>query len=414
MINARFYDLATQTPQAMSDAGMQYNTHDYIPFGQDNLFPQALALFTRTSPNHRGILNSKQGYIMGDGITSPDEQFAEELTSVNIKGETLTDVVRKLLIDDTRFGNVWLELISDRNRSFVWLNHLDSTKCRLAKNKEEVIVHPDWRMYKGKTDKYRRVLPLYPQWVQDEGDDEYRAWRTVIHLKDYEPEFVYYGLPDYIAAKSSIEIDLRTNKWNLARLKNSFRISGMLVVPVKDKAESKEVLDYIEKNYVGEDNQGKLLTITKSRASETEKADQTQLIETRQDDDGSWTDLHRQSTSDMIVTHRWFRSLSGQADNTGFDTQRILNEYEIALNTTIREYQEKYKRLLSKVYRDVVGRDVEFTFQNRPPFDTDDAKYVWEVRKEKGLDYNENDPKQQLLIYGQKVLGIKQEGGANG
>jgi len=398
VINAKYINLSDRDIVPIQETSMRLNSLDYIPFGADNLFPQALALFSRVSPNHRGILNSKEGYILGKGVTSEDEAFAEELGEVNYQGETITDVMRRVITDDLRFGNVWVEFITDRNGSFLWYNHIDSTKVRLAKNREEVLIHPDWSQYKGSSDKWRKVLPLYPKWQQDKDEDGFTAFRTVVHLKEYEPEFVYYGLPDYIAAKDSVQIDYKTNKWNLARLKNSFRISGMLIVPVADEKESKDVLDYVEKNMVGEGNQAKLLTITKSRAADNEKADQTQFIETGGADEGDWMNLHQQSMSDMIVTHRWFRSLVGVADNTGFDTQRILNEYEIALNTVISDYQEKYLGLFQKMYKEVQNRDVELKFINRPPFDTDNYKYVWELRMEKGLDYDENDPAQQIIV----------------
>lgn len=400
IIQARYLDFKDDISPS-SESSLNFNSYDYIPFGSDNLFPQALALFSRVSPNHRGILNSKHRYIIGKGVTSEEDAFLDELKAINFEGENFNSVVSKLAVDDLRFGNGWIEFITDRNGSFLWYNHLDATKCRLAKNKEEVIIHPDWRQYKGKTDKLRRALPLYPNWEADKGEDGFNALRTVVHVKDYEPEFVYYGLPDYIAAKDSVQIDFKTNKWNLARLKNSFRISGMLVVPVKDEAESKQVLDHINKNFIGEDNQAKLLTITKSRAQETEKADQTQFVETKQNDEGSWMDLHKQSTSDMIVTHSWFRSLAGLSDNTGFDTQRILNEYETAKNTVISDYQEKYVNLFKQMYLEVQGREVEMAFMNQAPFDTDNYKYIWELRKEKGLEYDEKDPAQQVIISNQ-------------
>jgi hypothetical protein len=395
---AHFISLSADDPAPVSDVALDFNTFEFIPFGADNLFPQALALFSRLSPNHRGILNSKLIYIMGDGIASDDEPTNELIKIVNYEGESLTDVTSKGMRDDITFGNVFMEFITDRNGSFLWCNHIDATKCRLAKDKENVILHPDWRRYNGKSDKFRRVLPLYPKWVKDTDENGFSAFRTVVHMKDYEPEFVYYGLPDYIAAKDSINIDYKTNKWNLARLKNSFRISGILVVPVKDPKESKEVLDNIKKNYIGEDNQAKLLTITKSRSTENEKADQTQLIETKQDDGGSWMDLHSQSISDMVTTHRWFRSLCSLADNTGFDTQRILNEYEVALNTTIASFQKSWLELYMKMYKEVTRQDVELKFINRPPFDTDNYKYIWELRREKGLDYDENDPAQNIIV----------------
>ena len=51
--------------------------------------------------------------------------------------------------------------------------------------------------------------------------------------------------------------------------------------------------------------------------------------------DGDWTDLHTQATSDIVVAHSWFRALSGLDYSSGFNADRILHEYEIALNTVI-------------------------------------------------------------------------------
>ena len=44
---------------------------------------------------------------------------------------------------------------------------------------------------------------------------------------------------------------------------------------------------------------------------------------------------------------------------------------------------------------------------NQAPFDTDNYKYIWELRKEKGLDYSETDPAQQIIISNQ---GTAKEG----
>ena len=134
---------------------------DYIPFGSDNLFPQALTKFCRTSPNHRGIINSKHQYILGDGITSDDEPTRLLLDSVNFEGESLTEVVSPILLDDLMTGNGWVELITDKNGSFLWFNHLDTTKIRLNKDLQSAILHPDWALYKGENDPYRNCCLLH-------------------------------------------------------------------------------------------------------------------------------------------------------------------------------------------------------------------------------------------------------------
>lgn len=404
-IHAHLINLSEPEIKPYSDI-RSFATSDFIPFGADNLFPQSLALFCRTSPNHRGIINSKHEYFMGEGLTTDDDAAADMLDVINYEGWSMNEFLDRADIDYSMFGNGWWELITDRKRSFLWFNHLDSTKVRLQKGLENVIIHPDWSKDTGKYDKYRRILPLYPAFEPDDGEGEFPAFRSVFHLRKYEPEFVYYGVPQYLSSKDSIQIDLKTNKWNLSRLKNSFRVSGILVVPVKDPAESKTVMDYIKKNYTGEDNQAKLLTITKARATENQKAESAQLIETKQEDDGSWLDLHAQSLSDMIVAHGWFRSLTGIPDNTGFDTQRILNEYEVAVNTVINNRQTLYVDTLRRLYRDVVGIELpeDLKFINRPPLDTDNYKKIWELRRDKGLDFDETDPAQQIIIVPQATV----------
>ena len=286
-----------------------FNIENFIPFGSDNQFPNALALFSRQSPNHRGVMNSKVNYCMGDGIFPVEEKDTatqDLLNKINFEGESLNDVQRKLYLDRFMTGNYYIECITDAKRSFLWFNHIDATQCRLSKDEESVMVHPNWGRYEGKNDKNLTVLPVYPNFQADDKDD-FSAFRCVFHGYDYEPEFTYYGLPMWIAGKDAVQIDLRTNKWNLGRLKNSFRPGASMIVPVADAKEAKEVTDNIKKHYTGEDQQGKTLIITKSRALETEKADQTQYIPHTTEDKGSWMLLHKQSLGDIIVSHSWYR-----------------------------------------------------------------------------------------------------------
>jgi hypothetical protein len=99
------------------------------------------------------------------------------------------------------------------------------------------------------------------------------------------------------------------------------------------------------------------------------------------------------------MAHGWYRGLVPNADNTGFDTQRIINEYNIAL-TVIQEAQNEYIALYTRLYKEVTGRDIELSWVNNPPLkiESDRYKFIWEIRKEKGLPYNETDPVQMEII----------------
>ena len=375
------------------------NVRDYIPFGNDNLFPQALSYYARSSPNHRGVINSKVIYFSGDGIFAVDDKDKETvnwLDNVNKERQNLIIQQKKLFLDECVFGNTYTEFITDQKRTFLFVNHIDASKCRKAKDGKHIIISPDWRQDKGATDPERIVRSIYPEFEPDK--ENKNIYRSIYHKFSYEPEFTYYGIPGYISARDSVQIDFKTNRWNLSRLKKSMRLSGILVVPVSDQDEAQKVLKYVEKNNQGEDNAGNLLTITKGRAAENEKADQTQFLPTNQKDEGDWTELHKQSFSDIVIGHSWFRSLCGAADNTGFDTQRILNEYQIALKTIISDVQKGWIDLYRQVYYEVLKKDLQITFKNSPPLNDYSYYKVWEVRESKGLKFNETDPEQNKII----------------
>ena len=380
--------------------GINTNVQDFIPFGSDNLFPNALALFARKSPNHRGVINSKVEYCMGDGlgpVDEKDEATKELLKKVNFQGESLNKVQENVFLDWFMTGNYWIELITDAKRSFLWFNHLDSTKCRLSKDSTQVLIHPNWNRYTGKNDKHLKTLPIYPNFEPD-SKDGITAHRAVIHGFKYEPEFTFYGLPQYIAGKDSVQIDFRTNKWNLGRLKNSMRPGATMVVPVKDEEEGLQVAKSLKTHHTGEEQQGKTLLLTKSRALDNEKAEQAQYIQHTQEDKGSWIKLHEQSTSDIIVAHAWFRALTNLSDNTGFDTQRILNEYNVALSTTITTEQSRFVTVYQELYDQVLGLELPISFTNSPPLQTAEYKYVWEIRKERGQSFDPEDENQKQFI----------------
>lgn len=375
-----------------------YTFTNFYPFGVDNLFPQATALFSRSSPNHRGIIKSKVIYMIGGGISTDDKKLEYLVEKCNFEGENITDVFKKICRDDVTGGNAWLEVITDLKRSFLWFNHIDYTKARIVKGAKSIYIHPDWTAYNSKKDAAIKELPLYPEFLNEVNEYGAVVSRSVYHISEYEPEFVYYGIPGWIGGKDNVLIDLKTNKWNLSRLQNAFKVSGFLIVPVKDNEEGNKLLDYIESQHIGEGNQAKLMVLTKSRATEGEKGNQTQFIESKQEDEGSWVKLHEMGVSDLVVAHSWFRALASLADNTGFDTRRILNEYEVARRTVIAEKQGLYISVLKKIFAEVMNYQAELKFINVPPIEDHSWKRIWEIRRDKGLDFSETDPEQQKIV----------------
>ncbi len=63
----------------------------FIPFGDDNLFPQFLAEVARQSPTHRSILGQKKILSIGKAFHSESEQVQKFIEDVNT-GESMREV----------------------------------------------------------------------------------------------------------------------------------------------------------------------------------------------------------------------------------------------------------------------------------------------------------------------------------
>ncbi len=364
---------------------------DFWRWGDDNLFPVALSAISRQSVAHRRILNDKSYYISGKGFSFDDAVpgLAALVAAANGGGETLRQVLAKLAFDKMMFGNAFLEVATDPTGSFLSLFHQDASRCRLAKAGSHVILHHDWTKYDPKQ---AQRLPLFPAF--EAGGDG--TLRSVIHFKEYEPMYQHYGVPSYIAGLNVTAIAWKTDNWNISRLDNAFQLSGvmMLDASVDNDAEASELVRTAETKFAGKP--GQVMFIVR----EGEGDDNSRFIPINSANDGDWKALHEQSMADIVVAHSWFRSLSGLDYSGGFSAERILHEYEVALNTAILTEQAELMEPIRAVVEHVLRVDASsLQVVNLPPTQAKPAYMrIWEARKADGLDFDPADPAQQLFL----------------
>ena len=361
-------------------------------WGDDNLFPAALALMARRSTTHRRIINDKADYISGKGFVCDEVRLpalAAFVRRVNGSGESLRQVLNKLAFDKSLFGNAFLEIVTDADRSFLSLFHQDASRCRVARDSEHILLHHDWSAFKASE---ARSLPLYPNFeTQDDG-----TLRAIIHYKDYEPMFEHYGVPTYIAGFNVSAIAYKTDRWNISRLDNSFQLSGVMMLDstVDSEAEAERIVRMAERKFAG--NPGQVMFVIRDGGDD----DNSRFIPITAQNEGDWQALHEQAVGDIVVAHSWFRTLSGLDYASGFNAERILHEYEVALNTVILAEQAELTEPIREVITAVLGLDTSsLQIVNRPPTRSKPIYMkVWEARKADGLDYDPEDPKQQAFL----------------
>ena len=113
--------------------------------------------------------------------------------------------------------------------------HKDASTARLSKNKKSVFFHPNWEQAKRYPEKLQKI-PIYPQIAGSS---------FIIHYKDYESTFTFYGLPDYVAALEHIAVDYEIGKWNHTKFKNGFQPSA--IVEINGDMGEKEAKELLEK-----------------------------------------------------------------------------------------------------------------------------------------------------------------------
>ena len=366
-------------------------SRDFWRWGSDNNLPEALAVLSRRSTAHRRIINDKADYISGKGFNYDGTVplLSNIVKRANGDGESLRQILNKLAFDKSLFGNAFLELVTDESHSFLSLYHQDASHCRVAKSSQHILLHHDWSQFRPSE---ATSLPLYPAFErQSDG-----TLRSIIHYKDYEPMFEHYGVPQYIAGMNVSAITYKTDRWNIARLDNSFQPSGVMMIDnaVDSEEEASRLARMAEQRFAGKP--GQVMFIIRDESSD----DNSRFIPLESQNDGDWRELHDQATSDIVVAHSWFRSLSGLDYSTGFSAERILHEYEVALNTVILGEQSELLEPITHAINKILQIDCSsLEIINRPPTRSKPVYMkVWEARKADGLEYDESDSEQQKFL----------------
>ena len=331
--------------------------NSWIPFGDDNLFPQQLAELSRSASTHRAILNTKTTFTIGEGFSSLDEKLVEYIDDVNANGESMNDVMKKVVSDFWTHGNAYVEIVL--GAGYINLYHQDATTARVHKGKKKILFHPDWANVRTSEEKIKSI-ETYPNF-QKEG----KIKRAVVHFSDYESTYFFYGLPDYVAALDHIKIANQIGKYNLTRFKNGFMPSAIIELGADmSEDEAQQFIDEAREKLTGENNNSKMLFIAKNGE---EAASNVQVIQDTSD--GSFMELQTITNDNIISAHRWNPSLSGiQVAGSLGNNQQILTIYDIVMSTVIREPQQMILRELKKILKREGGYKVsDLHIINKPP-----------------------------------------------
>jgi len=332
---------------------------EWIPFGIDNLFPQELSELSRSASTHRAILSTKTTFSIGEGLKTNDEKLQDFLEDVNVYGESMDSVSRKVLSDYWKLGNGYMEVVV--GQGYLNFFHQDGTTARIHKNGNHILLHPDWQ-HARKTPEAMRKVPIYPDFKKE---DNGAVYRTMIHFADYESTYYYYGMPDYVAALDHIRIANQIGVFNLTRFKNGFMPSAIIELNADmGEDEAQDFIDDAVEKLTGAGDNSKILFIAKNG-----DGDATNVNVINDTSDGSFMELQKITNDNIISSHRWNPALSGiQVAGQLGNNQQILTAYDIAMSTVIKEPQAMFLNIVKKILKQEKGFDAsDLHFYTKPP-----------------------------------------------
>ena len=351
----------------------------YVPFSTYDLCRlDRLQAICNNSPTTAGIIQQKVNYFCGDGFyTVPaatmsmlaslktasaeaaeitDEQVVtlnEWLTNVTPEGENIEELSAKIAKDFVSFGNAFVEVqrIKVGQTKKYYLRCLPVTWCRPRKAAKDSI----YPTHIGVSDEFEEAFEVTPQDVTDLpifpifekiGGVE----KSIVHLKNYEPTLIYWGIPDWVSAKIWAELEYRIPKYNQSKFENGFTPSAIIsLFGSANQDEAQQVVRAMKECFTGTGNNSKMFI--QALRDPTYKSD-VQILNSAAE--GEFLNLQNMSQTNIVAAHRWSVSLTGLRTAGSLGTnQQIRSEFDIVYNTVIRPMQRLYlTKLLNPIIQD--------------------------------------------------------------
>lgn len=309
----------------------------YLNYGNDNKFPNYLWELYLRSAILQSIINGTADYAGGNGIIYNENPTVQKLKDkANNDGETLEDVIKKIIIDYLVFGGFSLQIINNKMGEINEIYWLDFRNVRRSKEGDKIYYSEDW------------VKHANDYLTYDIFNSEKKQGTSVFYFKGHISRGVY-PIPRYNGALSAIETSTEISKFHLNSILNNF--SGNFIINFNNGQPTEDVQAEIEKKvkdkFSGADNAGKFLVAF------NDSKDNGVTVERIQDDnfDKKYESLRTDTYKEIFVAFRAIPQLFGYSlEGTGFNKQEFDEAFKLYNKTTVKPIQDDLTRTFDKIF----------------------------------------------------------------
>jgi hypothetical protein len=265
-------------------------TNGYIPFGQDNLFPELLNQIFYSSPLHGSIVGYKVNAAVGGGfnivadrLTPQDKLELYTLErKLNIK-KVVPAVTQQLILHN----RVYFKLCFDDKMKLTKIVNLSPEKLRINLDRKRYYICDDWSSRIG-VQEIRRYTPT---------------------CRDYEQLFVYevdsigqdfYPLPSYTSSLNYAFLSGELSYFAKSNIQNSIFPSFAMMFPKKPQSEEeKNMIRNTLDRLKGAANAGKAVAFFSNNAEQMPKIEALP----NNNNDGLFQEASQLNTEQICFSH---------------------------------------------------------------------------------------------------------------
>lgn len=240
----------------------RYQVAGYIPFGQDNLYPEILNQMYYTSPLHGAIVDYKVNAVIGGGFNIITDKLSNEekvelyAFENKIKLKKIAPIITKQLIIHSR---VYFKLCFNDKGKLTKIENLSPEKLRRSRDGKTYFICEDWA---SRIDVFE-ITPYHPL------------------NKEYEQLFIYelpcigqdyYPLPQYSSALNFAFLSGELSYLAKSNIQNAVFPSFAMMFPKRPQSEEeKNVLRRTIDKLKGAENAGKAVAFFANSAEQMPK-----------------------------------------------------------------------------------------------------------------------------------------------
>lgn len=301
----------------------------FVSWGLDNFEIERWYDYADFSPIHSACIRSKVDNAIGKGF--------EKDYRINTK-ESLNDVIQQIFWEFVVGGNVFLEVVwkKDRREGISGFHVIPSKFMRAGKPKDDELISDTW-YYSHDWANWRRAGIIEFR----EFDPENYTDRQIIHVKSYQPGYLFYGVPAYLSSMLDIRLSKAISEFNLASISNGASPSLWVHFPQEapdSQIEQEEILSRLEGRYRGSSNAGRIVV---SYGGEAGSPQITQISPTMQT--GGYAEIFGLVRENILAGHKIVDgSIIGLPSPTGFNSSadQLETTYKLFMNTSVKPMQQ--------------------------------------------------------------------------